>query len=122
MKKMLLAILAGLLLVTVPFWGALVYGKIENRVICREVTNYVIENRDSIVVIDDHQSFVYKTTGMVSAGVEYGYYFDAENEFAMKGMSYRNGIRVDGYPDDRTDWYYTEQICENWFYYEVHDG
>ena len=122
MKKMLLAILAGLLLVTVPFWGALVYGKIENRVICREVTNYVLENRDSIVVIDDHQSFVYKTTGMVSAGVEYGYYFDAENEFAMIGMSYRNGIRVDGYPDDRTDWYYTEQICENWFYYEVHDG
>ena len=122
MKKMLLAILAGLLLVTVPFWGALVYGKIENRVICREVTNYVLENRDSIVVIDDHQSFVYKTTGMVSARVEYGYYFDAENEFAMKGISYRNGIRVDGYPDDRTDWYYTEQICENWFYYEVHDG
>ena len=122
MKKMLLAILAGLLLVTVPFWGALVYGKIENRVICREVTNYVLENRDSIVVIDDHQSFVYKTTGMVSAKVEYGYYFDAENEFAMKGISYRNGIRVDGYPDDRTDWYYTEQICENWFYYEVHDG
>lgn len=122
MKKMLFAILAGLILVTAPFWGALVYGKIENRVICREVTNYVLENRDSIVVIDDHQSFVYKTTGMVSAGVEYGYYFDAENEFAMKGISYRNGIRVDGYPDDRTDWYYTEQICENWFYYEVHDG
>ena len=122
MKKMLLAILAGLLLVTVPFWGALVYGKIENRVICREVTNYVLENRDSIVVIDDHQSFVYKTTGMVSAGVEYGYYFDAENEFVMKGMSYRNGYRTDGYPDDPTDWYYTERICENWFYYEVHDG
>ena len=122
MKKMLLAILAGLLLVTVPFWGALVYGKIENRVICREVTNYVLENRDSIVVIDDHQSFVYKTTGMVSAGVEYGYYFDAENEFVMKGMLYRNGYRTDGYPDDPTDWYYTERICENWFYYEVHDG
>ena len=119
---MLLAILAGLLLVTVPFWGALVYGKIENRVICREVTNYVLENRDSIVVIDDHQPFVYKTTGMVSAGVEYGYYFDAENEFVMKGMSYRNGYRTDGYPDDPTDWYYTERICENWFYYEVHDG
>ena len=122
MKKMLLAILAGLLLATVPFWGALVYGKIENRVICREVTNYVLENRDSIVVIDDHQSFVYKTTGTVSAGVEYGYYFNAENKFAMKGMSYRNGYRTDGYPDDPTDWYYTERICENWFYYEVHDG
>lgn len=122
MKKMLLAILAGLLLVTAPFWGALVYGKIENRAICREVTNYVLENRDSIVVIDDHQPFVYKTTGMVSAGVEYGYYFDAENEFVMKGMSYRNGYRTDGYPDDPTDWYYTERICENWFYYEVHDG
>jgi len=29
---------------------------------------------------------------------------------------------VDGYPDDPTDWYYMERICENWFYYEVHDG
>lgn len=19
-------------------------------------------------------------------------------------------------------WFYTERICENWFYYEVHDG
>ena len=119
---MLSAILAGLLLMAAPFWGALVYGKIENRVMCWSVSNYVLENRDSIVVLDDHQSFEYKTTGMVSAGVEYGYYFDTENEFAMKGISYRNGIRVDGYPDDRTDWYYTEQICENWFYYEVHDG
>ena len=122
MKKMLLAILAGLLLVTAPFWGALVYGKIENRVMCWSVSNYVLENRDSIVVIDDHQSFVYKTTGMVSAGVEYGYYFDAYDQFDMKGIPYHNGIRVDGYPDDSTDWYYTERICENWFYYEVHDG
>ena len=122
MKKMLLAILAGLFLVTAPFWGAFVYGKIENRAMCWKVSNYVLENRDSIAVIDGHRSFVYKTTGIVSAGVEYGYYFDAEDEFAMKGMSYRNGIRADGYPDDPTDWYYTERICENWFYYEVHDG
>ena len=122
MKKILLAILAGLILVTAPFWGALTYGKIENRVMCWKVSNYVLENKGSIAVTEKHQSFVYKTTGMVSARVEYGYYFDAENEFAMKGISYRNGIRVDGYPDDRTDWYYTERICENWFYYEVHDG
>ena len=122
MKKMLLAILAGLILVTAPFWGALAYGKIENRVMCWKVSNYVLENKGSIAVTENHQSFVYKTTGMVSARVEYGYYFDAENEFAMKGIPYRNGIRVDGYPDDRTDWFYTKRICENWFYYEVHDG
>ena len=122
MKKRLLAILAGLLLVTAPFWDALVYGKIENRVMCWKVSDYVLENKGSIAVAEDHQSFVYKTTGMVSAGVEYGYYYDAEDRFEMKDEPYRNGYRTYGYPDDRADWYYTERICENWFYYEVHDG
>ena len=38
MKKMLFAILAGLILLTAPFWGALAYGKIENRVMCWKVS------------------------------------------------------------------------------------
>ena len=122
MKKALLIVLVVLLLISSPFWGAFVYGKIENRMMCRKISNYILENKDSIEVTEIRQSFVYKTTGMVSAGVEYGYYFDAYDQFDMKGNPYRNGIRVDGYPDDSTDWYYTERICENWFYYEVHDG
>ena len=56
MKKILLAILAGLILVTAPFWGALVYGKIENRVMCWKVSDYVLENKGSIAVTEDHQS------------------------------------------------------------------
>ena len=57
-----------------------------------------------------------------TGGVDYGYYYDAKDQFEKEGTSYRNGFRVDGYPDDPTDWYYMERICENWFYYEVHDG
>lgn len=122
MKKALLIVLVVLLLISAPFWGAFVYGKIENRIMCREVSNYVLENKDSIEVTENYLNFVYKTTGTVSAGVEYGYYYDAHDQFAMNGNPCRDGIRVDGYPDDPTDWYYTERICENWFYYEVHDG
>ena len=35
---------------------------------------------------------------------------------------YRHGYRTYGIPDEDTDWYYEERICENWFYYEIHDG
>lgn len=122
MKRVLWSILVIMILLFMPFGGAYAYGKIENRMMCREISNYVLENKDRIEVKDNHQIFVYETTGMVSAGVEYGYYFDAENQFEMNGNPYRRGIRRDGYPDDSTDWYYTERICENWFYYEVHDG
>ena len=94
MKKMLLAILSGLILVTAPFWGALAYGKIENRVMCWKVSNYVLENKGSIAVTEDHQSFVYKTTGMISAGVEYGFYYDSEDQFEMKDEPHRNGHRA----------------------------
>lgn len=122
MKKMLLPILAGLILITAPFGVAFVYGKIENRMMRKEITEFVLENKDQIKVTETNQTFPYAYTGLAIGGVEYGYYYDADDRFEMKGTPYRNGFRVDGYPDDPTDWYYTERICENWFYYEVHDG
>ena len=122
MKKMLLAILAGLLLVTAPYWGGFVYREIETRTMRKEVTEYVLENKDQIEVTETRQIFPYAYTGLAIAGVEYGYYYNAEDRFEMKGKPYRNGYRTVGYPDDPTDWYYTERICENWFYYEMHDG
>ena len=122
MKKKLLAILAGFFLVTAPYWIAFAHGKIENRMMRKEIMEYVLENKDHIEVSEANQRFPYAYTGLAIAGVEYGYYFNAEDRFEMKGKPYRNGFRVDGYPDEPTDWYYTERICENWFYYEVHDG
>ena len=88
----------------------------------KEIMEYVLENKDHIEITEANQRFPYAYTGLAIAGVEYGYCFDAEDRFEMKGKPYRNGYRTDGYPDDPTDWYYTERICENWFYYKVHDG
>lgn len=122
MKKALSIILAILILISAPFWGAFVYGQIENRMMRKEIMEYVLENKDHIEIAEINQTFPYAYTGLAIAGVEYGYYFDAEDRFEMIGKPYRNGFRVDGYPDELTDWYYTERICENWFYYEVHDG
>ena len=83
---------------------------------------HVPENKDQIEVTENKQTSHYASTGLAIAGVEYGYYYDSEDRFERKDEPYRNGFRWDGYPDDPTDWYYTERICENWFYYEVHDG
>ena len=122
MKKMLVPILAGFFLITSPYWIGFVHREIETRTIHKEVTEYVLENKDQIEVTESRQIFPYTYTGLAIAGVEYGYYYDAEDRFARKDEPYRNGYRTVGYPDDPTDWYYTERICENWFYYEVHDG
>ena len=122
MKKMLMPMLAGFFLITLPYWIAFVHRKIETRTMRKEVTEYVLENKDRIQVTETTQTFPYAYTGLAIAGVEYGYYYDAEDRFERKGKPYRNGYRTDGCPDDPTDWYYTKRICENWFYYEVHDG
>lgn len=122
MKKMLLPILTGLILITAPFWVVFVYGKLENRMMRKEITEFVLENKDQIKVTETNQTFPYSYTGLAIGGVEYGYYYDSEDQFERKDEPYRNGYRTDGYPDEPTDWYYTERICENWFYYEVHDG
>ena len=122
MKKMLLPILAGFFLITAPYWIGFIHREIETRTMWKEVTEYVLENKDQIEVTETRQIFPYAYTGLAIAGVEYGYYYDAEDQFEMEDDPYRNGYRTDGYPDDPTDWYYTVRICENWFYYEVHDG
>lgn len=40
----------------------------------------------------------------------------------FKGSHIAEDNRTYDIPDDSTDWYYSERICENWFYYEIHDG
>ena len=71
---------------------------------------------------NSYQEFLYEATGLQDGGVEYGYYYAPDDDYALRGEPYRNGYRIYGIPDDDTDWYYTERICENWFYYEIHDG
>ena len=129
MKKALSVILCIIALILglaawflLPYAVLYVRSKVETNQLRTEIIEYVLENKDQIEVTETRQTFHYASTGLAIGGVEYGYYYDAEDRFERKDEPYRNGYRTDGYPDDPTDWYYTERICENWFYYEVHDG
>ena len=99
-------------------------GQVERNQIRDEIFEYVIENKDEIELKNPalRQEFYYKPTGLSISGVEYGYVYNPRNDFSYGGEKYRNGYRTYGIPDEDTDWYYEERICENWFYYEIHDG
>ena len=110
MKKILLPILAGFFLITAPYWIGSGHREIETRTMRKEVTEYVLENKDQNEVTEIRQIFPYAYTDLAIAGVEYGYYYDVEDRFEIKDEPYRNGYRTVGYPDAPTDWYYTERI------------
>lgn len=93
----------------------------------KEVTAYVLENKDSIELNAPrgYQSFVYTYTPTFDGGIEFGYYYSEDNTYngdTSKNNRYRKGYRTDDYGGDPFDWYYTEKICDQWFYYEDHDG
>ena len=95
----------------------------------KEIFSYVLENRVSLEeTTEKNKKIIYDSTGLQDGGVTYGYFFsETEEEYYDKNRlnprrAYRSGVRTDGYPDDPADWLYTERICDNWYYYEVHDG
>ena len=99
----------------------------EWRAIQKEVTAYVLENKESIELNTPggHQTFVYAYTPTFDGGIEFGYYYSEDNTYnsdTSKENQYRRGYRTDDYGGDPFDWYYTERICDQWFYYEEHDG
>lgn len=100
------------------------YGQINRCQIRNEIFSYVQENSQYIQLDNpaSYQDFFYTATGLQDGGVEYGYYFSPNDTHTLQGDPYRKGYRTYGIPDDDTDWYYTERICKNWFYYEIHDG
>lgn len=109
-----------------------------------EIFDYVLENKDSIEIDAPfgHQAFHYTSTGSWDTEVNYGYYYSPEDAYLFThedplydesgiygvplsleySTPYRNGYRDDGIYGDAQDWYYTEKICDNWYYYELHDG
>ena len=118
-------------------------GSIEQQKIRRDVLDFVLENKDTIEVTSPHgkQAFHYKDTGSWDTSVYFGYYYSAEDNYLFiyeaplwgsgeygstisynESRSYKKGIRIDGIFGDPIDWYYTEKICDNWYYYELHDG
>ena len=101
-----------------------IFSEVQRCQIRNDIFSYVQENSDAIELTNSnsYQNFFYAATGLQDSGVEYGYYYAPDDNYALHGEAYRNGYRIYGIPDDDTDWYYSERICENWFYYEIHDG
>ncbi len=131
MKTKIILIIAAILviplLLAVFLGGTWLYTQFRNRSIQKEVSEYVLANKDAWEQgeLTDKKEIPYTFTGLMIGGVEYGYYYSEDDThciYAGEEAAYRDGYRYDGYPDDPTDWYYSVRICENWFYYEVHDG
>ncbi|MDR0952127.1 MAG: hypothetical protein LBM18_04315 [Oscillospiraceae bacterium] len=115
----------------------------EERQITKEIFEYVEQNNDNIEfeTTTDCYAFYYDSTGSWDTQVDYGYYY-SENDvplFAHGSLLYGDsiygyeitpqssqrlgrGYKIDGIYGDELDWYYTEKICDHWYYYEVHDG
>ena len=117
-------LILGIMAFLLPLPLIYISGHVERNRIRNEIFAYVLENRDSIELKNPNlqQDFFYTATGLQDGGVEYGYYYAPDDDYVLHGEPYRNGCRTYGVPDDDTDWYYSERICENWFYYEIHDG
>ena len=106
----------------------------EAKQIKTEILEYVLQNKDSIEIDAPfgYQVFRYAGTGDVTSSVDYGYYYSENDVYLSYGggglsmkpeTKYKNGYRYYGaINNDPTDWYYTEKICDNWYYYELHDG
>lgn len=125
LSPILLLILGWLLLLLV----LIVSSNIKANNIKRDIFSYVTENRLIMEESPEKYEWVnYGSTGLQDGGVTYGYFFseteaeDYDKNRQNPERAYRSGVRTDGYPDDPTDWLYTERICGNWYYYEVHDG
>ena len=119
-------IAAVLFVVLLPF--ILLYGEVSGRVeraqMRAEVFAYVQENKETL----PHERTVYKEESSFDNLVTYGYYYndskDYNRAYGDDNLSFgwligANGQRI----QDRTgDWQYDEKICENWYYFEIHDG
>ena len=96
-----------------------------------EISNCVLENKDSITTKKELEFFDYEATGLTVGGVYYGYYYTANNEVVVPdfyvddnlGEQYEaDGGTYFGKPNNGTDWCFIKQITDNWYYYELHWG
>lgn len=108
-----------------PFPIAYIAGEVQRYQIRSEVFEYVLENKAELEqgISFGYAHFVYATAGLApTASSEYGYFYSTSHTYGRHCYKYKTGYRMDNYLNDEADWYYEEQICENWFYYEIHDG
>lgn len=99
--------------------GIMIVGTIGREIECytmrKDIFEYVLENKDSIELEDPRQDqkFRYHRWALADTAVEYGYYYTPHPEQLYLGKEYRKG-----YLDKGFDYQiYSEEICDNWFYY-----
>ena len=96
-----------------------------------EISDFVLENKESLLPEKDIEFFDYETTGLGIGGVYYGYYYTINNEVTVPdfysggnlGEKHESdGGTYFGKPNNGTDWCFVKKIIDNWYYYELHWG
>ena len=94
-----------------------------------EISNYVLENIDTLSPEKEIDFFDYEATGLSIGGVYYGYYYTANNDIEVPdfyaggnlGERYEaDGGTYFGKPNNGTDWCFIKKITDKWYYYELH--
>ena len=94
-----------------------------------EISNYVLENIDTLSPEKEIEFFDYEATGLSIGGVYYGYYYTANNDIEVPdfyaggnlGERYEaDGGTYFGKPNNGTDWCFIKKITDKWYYYELH--
>ena len=94
-----------------------------------EISNYVLENIDTLSPEKEIEFFDYEATGLGIGGVYYGYYYTANNDIEVPdfyaggnlGERYEaDGGTYFGKPNNGTDWCFIKKITDKWYYYELH--
>lgn len=126
MKRFICVIVCILMLISLTSCGGM---SISNNSI-NEVSDYVLENIDSLSSDKEVEFFEYENSGLSIGAIYYGYYYTEYNEPILPdfygggdldGNYYANdGGYYFGKPNDGTDWCYVQKITDNWFYYELH--
>ena len=94
-----------------------------------EISNYVLENIDTLSPEKEIEFFDYEATGLSIGGVYYGYYYTANNDIEVPDF-YAGGNLGERYeaddgtyfgkPNNGTDWCFIKKITDKWYYYELH--
>lgn len=94
-----------------------------------EISNYVLENIDTLSSEKDIEFFDYEATGLSIGGVYYGYYYTVDNVVEIPdfysggnlGERYEaDGGTYFGKPNNGNDWCFIKKITDEWYYYELH--
>ena len=97
----------------------------------REIADYVLQNIDALCPEEEIAFFRYESTGLLTGGVDYGYYYTQNDEIAVPDFYWDGDLGEQrgadggvyfGKPNSGTDWCYVKQITEHWYYYELHTG